>query len=110
MPSSQSVGFHESSIVSVCREDKKIILKLDGVHVGEETHSATIQMSGVERVTRDGIEVEDLVQESEDGEVLTLQHTNSTLHLIVEWPDFINHQHQTRSYRLAFASCEVAIH
>jgi len=110
MQPAQTIGFHESTVVSVHREDKAIILELDEVHLGDEIRSATIRMKDVQSITRDGVEVEDLLAESDDGEVLTLQYADQSLHLIVEWPDFVKHQPQTRSYRIAFGSIEVDIH
>lgn len=109
MQPAQTIGFHESSIVAMRRDGGAITLELDGVHVGEQICSAVISLKGVRVVTCDGVEVEDLVTEAEDGEVLTLQHTETTLHLIVEWTDFKKHQSTTRSYRFQCNSVEVLI-
>ncbi|MBB5064657.1 hypothetical protein [Granulicella mallensis] len=110
MQDTQIVGFHESSIVSVRRDGKAVVLELDEVHLGSEIRSATITMNDVQSIARDGVGVEDVLAESEDGEVLTLQYTEHSMHLIVEWPDFVNHQAQTRSYRMSFGSINVDIH
>jgi hypothetical protein len=106
----RSVGFHESSVTSVRRDGTTLTLELEGVHFEMGTHFASIRLMGVQAITRDGIEVGDLVPESDDGEVLTLQSTENTLHLIVEWPDFGNHQDQTRSYRITYDSLEIEIY
>jgi hypothetical protein len=106
----RSVGFHESSIARIRRDGTTITLELEGVHFEMGTLSASVRLMGVQTITRDGIEVGDLVPESEDGEVLTLQSTENTLHLIVEWPDFENHQNQTRSYRITYDALEIEIY
>ena len=105
----QTIGFHESSIVAMRREESAITLELEGVHYGEQVCSAVILLKNVRSVTCDGIEVETLHAEAEDGEVLTLQHTNASLHLIIEWTDFNKHQSATRSYRFKCGSVEVDV-
>lgn len=109
MQPAQTIGFHESSIVAMRREDGTVTLELEGVHLGEKICSAVISLKGVQIVTCDGVEVGALVEEAEDGEVLTLRHTEATLHLIVEWTDFKKHQSTTRSYRFQCNSVEVEI-
>jgi hypothetical protein len=109
MQSAQTIGFHESSLVGVSREDGNITLELEGVHVGNELHFAVVCLKGVQSLTCDGFGVDDLVPEAEDGEVLTLQHTKNTLHLIVEWNDFKKRQSKTSSYRIACNLVEVEI-
>ncbi len=107
MQSAQTIGFHESTIVGFCRENKTLMVELQGVHLGDEICSAVISLKGIELLTCDGVEVENLVMEAEDGEVLTLQHTQTTLHLIVEWNDFKQHKSNTRSYRVNCGSVEI---
>jgi hypothetical protein len=102
-----SIGFHESSVVRVYRESASIILMLEDVHVGDEIRSAVLRMKGVKSIKRDGQEVQDLTAESKDGEILTLEYTESALHLIVEWSDFLAHKNHTASYRLTFDSITV---
>lgn len=63
----------------------------------------------IQAVARDGILVDDLTPEYEDGEVLTLEHTPNSLYLIVEWNDFKKHLSVTRSYRISCGSLRVEI-
>ncbi|MGA2438577.1 MAG: hypothetical protein ABSF57_08710 [Acidobacteriaceae bacterium] len=109
MQSSQFFGFHESSIVGVHQVGGTITLELDDVQLGEEMRAVVIRLIGVKSITRDGIEVADLVMEYEDGEILTLEHTETTSHLIVEWNDFKQHLSKTHSYRMIFDSIEIEI-
>lgn len=109
MQSPTAIDFHESSILGVHREGNSITLQFEGVHLGDEIYPAIVRLIGVKHLTRDGIEVADFAPECDDGEILTLQHTQTTMHLIVEWPDFKKHLSETHSYRMIFDSIEVEI-
>jgi hypothetical protein len=109
MQSLPTISFHEASIIDFVVKGETITLKLEGVRLGEETHTAVIQLKGVRTLTRDGIGVQDLVSEPEDGEVLTLEYTESTLYLIVEWTDFKRHHSETHSYQIICNSIQVEL-
>jgi len=109
MQSSQTIGFHESTLVGVHRAGGTITLELEDVHLGDEIHSAVIRLSGVKSLTQDGTAVEDLILECKDGEILTLQHTETAMQLIIEWTDFKKHLSETHSYRIIFDSIETEI-
>lgn len=110
MQSTQKIGFHESSVVSVRRVGGTITVELEGVQLGDDLRPASIRLSGVQTIIRDGVAVNDLASEFADGEVLTLEHTPKALHLIVEWTDFKKHHSLTHSYRIECDSIEVEIH
>ena len=103
------IGFHEASIVGLRHEGGTVTFELEGVHLGAEMHSAIIQLKGVQKITRNGVQVKNLVMESDDGEILTLQNTGTTLRLLVEWNDFKKHHSQTSSYRITSNSIKVEI-
>lgn len=109
MQSVPRIGFHESSVVGVRREGGTLTLELEGVHLGDDLRTASIRLTGVQTIIRDGTAVDDLGSGA-DGEVLTLKHTQRTLHLIVEWTDFKKHQSVTHSYKIECDSVEVKIH
>jgi len=110
MQSTQRIGFHESDVVGIRRENGMIILELEGVHLGDELRNASIRLTGVKTIIRDGMAIDDMAWECEAGEVLTLKHTQDTFHLIVEWTDFKKHQSQTHSYKIECDSVDVEIH
>ena len=82
MQSTQRIGFHESDVVGIRRENGMIILELEGVHLGDELRNASIRLTGVKTIIRDGMAIDDMAWECEAGEVLTLKHTQDTFHLI----------------------------
>jgi hypothetical protein len=110
MQSTKRIGFHESSVVGIRREDGTVTIELEGVHLGDDLRAASIRLTGVQTIIRDGVAVDDLASECEEGEVLTLQHTQNTLHLIVEWTDFKKHQSLTHSYKVECDLVEIEIH
>jgi hypothetical protein len=79
MESTQRLGFHESTIASVRNEAGSLIVELDGVHFGDSVRPASIRVTGIRAITRDGIPAADLLPECEDGEVLTLQYSEQVL-------------------------------
>jgi len=72
--------------------------------------NASVRLMGVLTIICDGKIVDDFVPVYEDGEILTLEHTENTAHLIVDWTDFKKHQNQTRSYEITCASIKVETH
>jgi hypothetical protein len=63
MQPSETIGFHESSIVGISQSSATVTIELEGVHLGEEAHPAAVRLIGVKSITRDGIDVRDLVME-----------------------------------------------
>lgn len=110
MNTEHRIGFHEATVAHVSRIDSKITLSLEGVRSGNLTRPATIRLDGVRSIIRDGIKVDDLLCEHEDGEVLTLEQTPTGIQLIVEWTDFQKHESITRSYRIECDSVEIEVH
>jgi hypothetical protein len=101
----QNIGFHEATLSGVRRdEDGSICLMFEGVHVDNQVRSAIICLTQVRQIIRDGSPVDDFTMECQDCEVLTLDRTPVSLHLIVEWNDFESHRHLTRSYHIACES------
>jgi hypothetical protein len=105
----ESLGSHESSIVGFRLESATLTIELEGVHRGNEVASATIRLFGVKSIERDGIAIRALPQELDDGEVLTLEHTEETLELLAEWTDFKTHLSETHSYRVICDSLTIKI-
>lgn len=103
MRSAQRIGFHESTIVSVRQEDGAIDFVLEDVHVDDSLHTVSIRAAGVKRMLFDGNAIEDFTGRWEGGEILTLNHTDRDLHLIVELTDFKTHLAETHSCQI---TCE----
>lgn len=110
MHSTQRISFHEASLVSWHYLGEALTLELEGVHVEDGMRNVSLRLEAVSTVLRDGIQVESFASEFEDGEVLTLEYTGTSLYLIVEWTDFSNHKSRTYSYRIACKSLSVEIH
>jgi len=109
MDTEHHIGFHEATVVDVCRANREIKLSLEGVRVGGVAFAATVLLNGIRSITRDGVKVDDLVAEHDDGEVLSLEQTGTGIHLIIEWTDFKTHQSITRSYSVECDSVEVNV-
>jgi hypothetical protein len=84
-------------------------LLLEGVRAADVVSAASVQLNGIRSITRDGLRVDDLVFEYEDGEILTLERTPTGIHLIVEWTDFKNHKSVTRSYNVECDSVKIDV-
>jgi hypothetical protein len=110
MQSIQRTGFHESTVATVLLKRGMLTLDLEGVHLGAQLRAASIRLTGVKTIIRDGVAVDDLGSEVEGDEVLTLEHTQRTLHLIIEWTDFEKHHSATHSYKIEGDSIEVEVH
>jgi hypothetical protein len=110
MHSTQRVSFHESSLVGWRHLGGTLTLELEGAYVGGDIRNVSLRLEAVSTVLRDGVAVESFTSEFQDGEVLTLEYTETSLHVIVEWTDFKSHQSQTHSYRIACESISVEIH
>jgi len=104
------LDFHEASIVSVTSENSDIVLELEGGHFGEKFCDAKLRLIGVKEILRDGIVVENFVAEFSDGEIVSLEHSETTIKLIIEWPDFVNHRRATNSYRIISAAILTEVH
>jgi hypothetical protein len=109
MHSTQRISFHESSLVSSRYVGRTLALELEGVHVEDDTRDVSIRLEGVSTILRDGTQVESFTEECEDGEILTLEYTEASMYLIVEWTDFKSHTSETHSYRFACDSVSVEI-
>jgi hypothetical protein len=110
MHSTQRISFHESSLVSSRCVNQTLSLELEEVKVEDDTRNVLLRLEGVNIVLRDGIRVESFTTECEDGEILTLEYTKTSLYLIIEWTDFKSHKNQTHSYRIGCDSVNVDIH
>jgi hypothetical protein len=111
MPSIPQFDFDDSTVTALRFEREIVILELEDVQLSDDDlRKASIRLTGVHSIIRDGMAVDNLGMECEDGEVLTLEYTPKTLHLIVEWNDFKKHHSVTHSYKIECDSVEVEIH
>ena len=106
----QKIGFHESTLVGIRRNDGNMRFELEGVRVGSERRNASISLVNIQSITQDGITVEDLPSELEDSEVLTLECTERSLRLISEHTNFKTHRNSTHSYMFHCMSVKIEIH
>ena len=113
MPPAQKLSFHDSTIISVRREDDSVVLVVKDVAIGDGFGDAvgrgTVRFVGVLTITRDGCPVDDLVPVYEDGEIWTLDHKTDVVALIVDWTDYKTHRSQTHCYQITCRSVQVDI-
>jgi hypothetical protein len=110
MKTPRTVGFHESSIVCVRREGSVLTIELEGVHKGNDVVTVAVRLAGIKSITRDGTTLDDLPDELEGGEVLTLEYTETTLQLVGEWTNFNTHESKTHSFGFTFESLALELH
>ena len=109
MNSDSYISFHEATMMGIKRVDEEICFLLEDVYVENQHRSASVYLKGVSRILRDGSPVDDLTMECSDGEILTLKYRSGSAQLIIEWNDFKEHSHETRSYQIDCKAFEVIL-
>lgn len=106
----QDTNFHEAGLTGIERPaPRTVCLLLEGVQVDGQLRDASVWLKDVRQIVRDGLPVADFVMEHDDAEVLTLEEVSDSVHLIVEWNDFENHRHATKSYHITCQSADVEV-
>ena len=94
----ENISFHEATVIEFCKYNSTIKLRLDDVVIEGVKEKATLEISPVASLTVDG-EISDMVSMlADDGEVLSLEYSNSSISVIVEWHDFVKGFEVTKSY------------
>lgn len=102
--------FHESTVLNFKRHDDSIKLELEDVstgHIGESKSHVFITCNGIKKIKTDAKESGSNLMAAEDGEVLTLNFTNQTMELIVQWNNFSQHHHFIHAYYIDFDSFQI---
>lgn len=109
MIASQFLGFHESTIVQFETHGADLELILDDVVVNGKKSTVSLKVTSIAYAAIDGVQSDLLAMEAEDGEVLTLDISDSCLWLMVEWNDFCSRKSITREYKVCGNSVSVSI-
>lgn len=109
MNAPKQMGFHEATVVRFCAHDAVLELILDDVLVGGEKSQVAVIVSPVSSVTIDGEQSNAPLMEADDGEVLTLEISESVLSLIIEWNDFSCKKSFTKSYRVVGGEVSITV-
>lgn len=94
------VGFHEATIVALSHAKGEIRLRLERVSTPDGTRNLEVVIDGVRSVLRDGVLIEELRLEREDGEILALREATDGVVFAVEWNDFSAKTQETVVYDL----------
>lgn len=94
------LSFHDATVVVFDRRQDAVCLGLSDVHHHQGSRSVRIEVRDIVEIIADGAVVDTIAMEHEDGEVLTLEVSDESIFLIVQWNDFDNRKSVTRSYRI----------
>ena len=94
------ISFHEATIRNIHNINRTIIMVVDDASVESVKNSVQIELRDVMSVHRDGVLVDSLRMEKEDGEILSLITTSTGIELVVEWHDFSPLVYETRAYKV----------
>lgn len=93
-----NIGFHEATVVGFSKKGESVELVLDGVLTDEGHLQVALIVSQVSSVLIDDTPCSVPFMAAEDGEVLSLEVSNGSLNVIIEWNDFLNRRSFTKSY------------
>ena len=102
----KGISFHDSTLTSISREGSAICLGLDSVYVNGTLRSAKVFLINVGDMTSQGLPIDDLRMEGDDGEILTLEPTEEGVKLILIWENYKTRSQVTKSYRI---NCEMNV-
>lgn len=94
------ISFHESAIRDIHTLSRAITIVVDEVLVESVKSSVQIELRDVMSVHRDGVLIDSLKMEKEDGEILSLSMTSTGIELVVEWNDFSPLVSDIRAYKV----------
>lgn len=94
------ISFHEATIRDIHTLDRAITIVVDEVIVESVKSSVRIELRDVTSIDRDGVLIDSLKMEKEDGEILSLSTTSTGIELVVEWHDFSPLVSETRAYKV----------
>jgi hypothetical protein len=104
----EGISFHDSTLLRIREVDGTTSLDFEQVYVDAEIRTASVHLYNVTTILRNGDPVDRLIMESEDGEVLDLDSTSTSLHLVVTWHD-PQRLERTRTYDIECESLSVEI-
>ena len=82
------ISFHDATIREIHTLDQAISIVVDQASVESLKSAVRIELRDVTSIDRDGVSIDSLRMEKEDGEVLSLSTTSTGIELVVEWHDF----------------------
>ena len=94
------ISFHEATIREIHTLDQAISIVVDQASVESLKSAVRIERRDVTSIDRDGMSIDSLRMEKEDGEVLSLSTTSTGIELVVEWHDFLPLVSETIAYKV----------
>ncbi len=93
-------SFHEATLVGVSCHGDTIDLMLNDVLVGKARVPISVTIEGARRILREGLPVQGVSMEEEDGEVLSLRQERDQVLLVVQWNNFAAKRQAIVTYNL----------
>lgn len=96
----ESYSFHEASVDKFFRPDDCVRLELSGIYGDDDDdrYAAVLEVSGVRLIETDAVGSN--LMAAEDGEVLTLEHGQNELYVIIEWRNYSPNKTFIHAYRV----------
>lgn len=106
----ESFSFHEADVLRFFRIDYSIRLELSGFYLDDnDPYQAVVEVFGVHRIEIDNEVSTSELMAAEDGEVLTLEKTASSLYVIIEWNTWSPRRSFIHSYRVFGETVRVSV-
>jgi hypothetical protein len=96
------VQFHESTIVDFHLSDLQLQLKIDEAIYNGVKSEINIEFDGVRELFVDDVVCRKYQMPFPDGEIYTLEISETSAKLIVQWNDFKKHYSVVHSYYFVF--------
>lgn len=106
---SEPWSFPESTVTGFIRVGNSVRLEMIDVDVEEERRSVVVEVLGVHRIEIDNEVSTSELMAAEDGEVLTLEKTASSLYVIIEWNTWAPRRSFIHSYRVFGEAVRVSV-
>ena len=87
------ISFHDASLVGIAYRDRIIFLSLEGVDVERVSTSMELAIYDAASIRRNGVLIEQIGMETDDGEIIRLLAEDGQVTLVVSW-----HKHGPKSH------------
>lgn len=84
--------FHDCSLVKILSFENETKLFIEDIYAGDIKYSTNIMLKNVDEITRNGVSIDKLQMETDDGEVYSFEEQGSDIILDIIW-----HKYSPRS-------------
>lgn len=81
----ERIGFHDSILTKIINFNNGIHLYLEDVYIDEVPYSMKVSLINVEVIKKNGVLIDKLEMETDDGEIYSLHEENSEIAFDVIW-------------------------